>query len=391
MLRARTAVVGPEPTSVAALPVELRRLALRALRRMYLPERRCFAFRLRRPNGQDVLEGVSRRYTAMVLLGLVGEEAAASEQVLHGHTPQQVADTLAAEVDAMSDLGEVALTLWCLRAWGHGGVEAAWRRVLAFDPAHGSYPTVEFAWVLSALSAGGLLPGAEEYAAKLEQRLRASYQPRSGLFPHWPDAAQAVRWRAHISCFADLVYPIQALSLYSQAARHPQALDVAGHAADRMCQLQGPAGQWWWHFDVRTGHIVEEYPVYAVHQEAMAPMALFALEDAGGARHQSSTAGGLGWLGHSPELGGSLIDASADVVWRKVARREPAKVVRKAQAVLSRLHPAWRLPGADVLFPPGCVDYETRPYEMGWLLYAWPATRAEAWPAAGSATEDSGS
>ena len=37
--------------------------------------------------------------------------------------------------------------------------------------------------------------------------------------------------------------------------------------------------------DVRTGRVIEGYPVYAIHQDAMGPMALFALEDACGVQH----------------------------------------------------------------------------------------------------------
>jgi hypothetical protein len=42
-------------------------------------------------------------------------------------------------------------------------------------------------------------------------------------------------------------------------------------------------------------------------------------------------------------------------------------------AVVSCLHPAFRLPAMDALFPPMTIDYETRPYEMGWILHAWLA------------------
>ena len=83
--------------------------------------------------------------------------------------------------------------------------------------------------------------------------------------------------RGHVSCFADFVYPIQALSYYHQATRDARAAEVAISCAERMCQMQGPEGQWWWHFDIRAGRLVEGYPVYSVHQDSMAPMALFAL------------------------------------------------------------------------------------------------------------------
>jgi hypothetical protein len=144
--------------------------------------------------------------------------------------------------------------------------------------------------------------------------------------------------------------------------------------------VQGTAGQWWWHYDVRTGRVVEGYPVYTVHQDAMGPMALFALREAGGPDHGASVLRGLGWMSGSPELhGGSLVDPAVGLVWRKVARREPGKLARSLQALASRAHPGLRLPGLDGLLPPGAIDYETRPYEAGWLLYAYPRDPAGRW------------
>jgi hypothetical protein len=31
------------------------------------------------------------------------------------------------------------------------------------------------------------------------------------------------------------------------------------------------------------------------------------------------------------------------------------------------------------LLPPCVVDYEDRPYHLGWLLHAWPGERAAQW------------
>jgi hypothetical protein len=58
-------------------------------------------------------------------------------------------------------------------------------------------------------------------------------------------------------------------------------------------------------------------------------------------------------------------------VWRKVGRREPAKAARKLAAVTTSLRPGWHLPAIDAVLPPNQVDYECRPYELGWLVYAW--------------------
>jgi hypothetical protein len=180
-----------------------------------------------------------------------------------------------------------------------------------------------------------------------------------------------------------LIYPIQALAKYAAASGNGHALEIASRCARKVCSLQGSAGQWWWHYDYRTGNVVEGYPVYAIHQDAMGPMGLFALFDAGGADCRPEIGRGLEWLVASPELnGGSLIDPGADLIWRKVARFEPRKAARYLQGAASRIHSALRVPALDTMFPTGAIDYEDRPYHLGWLFYAWPESRIASWDTA---------
>ena len=73
--------------------------------------------------------------------------------------------------------------------------------------------------------------------------------------------------------------------------------------------------------------------------------------------------------------GGSLVDDQAGLIWRKVARREPSKLARKLQALASAAHPSLRVPGLDAVFPPGAIDFEDRPYHLGWLFLAFPKRR----------------
>jgi len=196
-------------------------------------------------------------------------------------------------------------------------------------------------------------------------------QGGGGLFPHTLPARASGRFRAHIGCFADQVYPIQALARLSAATGDAEPLRMANRCAATICDLQGQAGQWWWHYDSRTGDVVEGYPVYSVHQHAMAPMALFDLADAGGTDHVADIALGLDWLRTHPEVMDELISEKHGVIWRKVGRREPPKAVRSLSAVTTALRPGWHLPALDKVFPPDRIDYECRPYELGWLLYAW--------------------
>lgn len=234
-----------------------------------------------------------------------------------------------------------------------------------------------------ALTLSDALPGAAALRDATARRLLTAFEPRSGLFRHSVGGGRTLR--GHAACFADVVYPVQALTHTYRVTGDEAAWSAAAQCAARACELQGNAGQWWWHYDVRTGGVLEGYPVYAVHQDAMAPMALFAVAEAGGTDYGSAIQRGLDWLAHSPELGGrTLIDDATGVVWRKVARREPRKLTRTLQAAASALHPALRAPGTNVLFPPVAIDWESRPYHLGWILYAWSPARLATWlPAEG--------
>lgn len=370
-----TSLGAAAPADVCDIVAEARALAFRALKRMYRADRGLFCHCLRRQRDGIRTEGVSRRYTAVVLLALAGESPDAAMEVLAGESPGDVCGRLVAASDQAVDLGEVALTLWAARVVAHPGASRVLSRLRAMGPADGAYPTVELAWALSSLVVGDGVADLS-LADTLATRLMASFCEDTGLFRHWPAGASPSWLRGHVCCFADLVYPSQALSLYHRVCGGGRSIAMARRCADRMCELQGPQGQWWWHYDVRTGRVVEPYPVYSVHQDAMGPMALAAVDAAAGTDHREAVARSVRWMAHAPEIGGSLIDREADLIWRKVARREPGKLTRSLQAAASRVHPRLRVPGVDAAFPPTVVDYESRPYHMAWLLHAFPAGRS---------------
>jgi len=355
----------------------LRRIALDSLRRMFVPAEGQFVFRIRKNSGGMVSEGRSKRYTAIALIGLANESEAASRRVLAGAARAEIAGRFLAEVGAWANLGDVALTLWAGRACADASRAPALDRLRELDPLGRPHATVELAWSLTALCVGpgGLMD--ESLARGIARRLLSCFGERSSVFSHWATdgSAGGTRipiWRRHLACFADQVYPIQALSHYGGLTRDGNALEAARRCAEHICRLQGEAGQWWWHYDVRTGDVVEGYPVYAVHQDAMAPMALLAAAGATGVDFSAAIGRGLDWLAHSPEIGASLVDESSNVIWRKVCRREPGKLVRGMQAAVSCCHRSLRVPGVNVIFPPISIDYESRPYHMGWILYAFP-------------------
>ena len=351
----------------------LRLIAINSLAKMYRPQDKIFAFRLRKNGHGEILEGISRRYTAVALISLAAEDKDVIKQVLGNQNPQDVCGHLIDDIDRMKDLGEVALTTWAARVLDHPKASVAVEALRRMDPGQRPYPTVELSWALTALVIEGSDITDETLAKKIADTLIDSFKPQPGFFPHGPAGRGLSAIRSHVSCFADFVYPIQALSYYYLATGTAKAAEMAVNCAERMCQLQGPQGQWWWHFDVRTGKVVERYPVYAVHQDAMAPMALFALAKACGQDHFESIEKGLLWLTNPPEIPESLIDKERNIIWRKVARHEPNRLVRGLQATVSRMYSSMRVPGMDTLFPPVSIDCESRPYHMAWILYAWPS------------------
>lgn len=352
---------------------ELITLSRRGLPRMYRPQRREFVQTLRRdPHAPSWLhaEGVNLRYAAIVALGAAHLPLAQQQELLAGDTATELAATVAERAMDATDPGAVALGAWVAAEVRDEPEGAVFGRLASLVKAATPVPTVDYAWALTALVAASKMGHYATLAEQAAERLLAAQAP-SGVFPHVLPPETLGRFRAHVGCFADQVYPIQALSRYAAATGDRRALDAADRCAAQIVELQGPAGQWWWHYDTRTGDVVEGYPVYSVHQHAMAPMALFDLADAGGTDHIAAIASGLAWLGDHPESTGELIDPDAGVVWRKIGRREPPKAVRTIRAVSTSVRPGLRLSALDRVFAPGPIDYECRPYELGWLLYAW--------------------
>ena len=316
-------------------------------------------------------DGRSLRYTAIVLLGARHLDADAQRAVLGGRTAGEVCGLLLERLDGTASVGDAALALWAAAALRHPDAERALHRLDALDRFDGARYVVDLAWAVSGLVEARTVADVEERLARARHRLLASRLGNRVLFPHVTGPGLQPAYRSHLSCFADQVYPVQALARLHAAFGDPEALAAADACADRICAVQGVAGQWWWHYDARTGGVVEGYPVYSVHQHAMAPMALLDLAEAGGGSHDEAIGRGLAWLVRRPEYAGPMIHDEHGVTTRKVARRDPGKLVRGVRGATTGIRPGLRLGAIDRLFPPGAVDTECRPYEFGWLLDCW--------------------
>jgi hypothetical protein len=376
-------VSNPAPIQAPEVIDRVRRyseLAQRGLPASYISDTAEFsqtvrASRTTPESGELWREGRNLRYAAIVALGVASLAESAQRSILRGSTADDLVAAARPRAADSTDPGAIALVAWAAaEVTGEPDDDLLARLSRRLTDGH-SLPTVDTAWMLTAAVAAlqateGAAPHARDIARVARNRLLEA-QGQQGIFPHALPSDSLGFFRAHVGCFADQVYPIQALARLAAYDADTAALTSANRAAERICALQGDAGQWWWHYDARDGSVVERYPVYSVHQHAMAPMALLDLARAGGDDHSDSIVRGLDWLTTHPEVDQELVSEEESQIWRKVGRREPAKAARKIAAVTTSIRAGWHLPGINAVFPPKLIDRECRPYELGWLVYAW--------------------
>jgi hypothetical protein len=366
----KTSRCGPAAarTDIAALL----RLAAAGLAPMLDPEQRQFCYRLNRTEAGLVREGISQRYTIMTLLGLRRFEASG------GETPREfecVLKTTLEETEWIESIGDAGLMVWLAAVAAPERLEETYTK-LRIDTALERFadaregPTMEMAWLLAGLAQAAAtkaprLTNLQDVMARTYSLLKAN-QGSHGFFGHQAQGATFTsNLRRRIGSFADQVYPIHALSHFAKTCDDRDALKRAERCAEAICEAQGPMGQWWWHYDASSGRVFQRYPVYSVHQHGMAPMALLALSAAGGSDFRGPVYKGLQWIDGNNELDQDMREPSAQIVWRNIHRR--GRRLMYGREFLDFLRNAPGPVTRDEL----AITYECRPYELGWLLYAF--------------------
>jgi hypothetical protein len=308
--------------------------------------------------------------TAICLIGIHRSETAAGVGLDAGKT-------LGALMDAghkHAYAGGAGLSLWANAVWD-GKPFASIMSGMGLDPAThdgllGGMTTMEVAWLVSGLLHEVRRSGDKQAQSVLRgarTELLKRFRPSASLCDHCgPSAPFRDRLRVFVPNFADQVYSLQAFAFLAMEGKDQQCLDASAALAARLIHLQGGKGQWWWHYDTRTGKVAQPYPVYSVHQHGMAPMALRALAAAGGPVHEEAIRRSKSWLTDN-ERGETLIDETAGTIWRDIEYTggRLSSLVRQVRSVLG-------IPGdrATRGEPSLHVNYETRPYEWAWCLYA---------------------
>lgn len=345
-------------------------LAIKGLVNMFDDEKKLFCYRVRKTADGLEKEGTSYRYTIISLLGFYKYESQGMQ------SPINIQDTLKALVERsgeINNVGDLGLLLWLC------GLAAPGLITRIFENSHLKWPlsqyhdavqgkTMEVAWFLTGLTYVSLANcelsnPLQKITLQVYDTLRNNYG-RRGIFGHQKKTTLSGMIRGRIGSFADQVYPIYALSKFGKVYDNKEALRIARECGNAICGLQGPNGQWWWHYDSSKGRVIGRYPVYTVHQDGMAPMALFALSEATGHDFCEPVYKGLRWITGKNELGFDFVDAAESMIWRNAYRKT---YKRYSEEILSLLHLNSK-PGEskDLL-----VLFEDRPYHLGWILYAF--------------------
>lgn len=347
-------------------------LSLNGLAKLYDEKQGLFAFYVKYGKRLPMPLGWSICYTAITLLGL-HKVGPSEQQKLPGFDEKAVLSSLVAHWKHSDKFGHLGLIQWANAECGGQYAKDVTDKIA--KKSSQDYlvktPTTELAWLLTGICATYQHFQADEYLRELAFKyfrvLTDNFNPQTGLFCHRRAKTDI---RSDIGNFADQIYSVFALASFYEVFNERRALMQSEQCADSLCAMQGEQGQWWWHYHSRHGSVAFPYPVFSVHQDGMGPMGLRKLSMVSGKSFENSIHRGLNWLFGHNELGVEMVDWSQNLIWRDI---EPApltstlpylSILLAETGLINRVYtenPTYNLR----------LNYEIRPYELGWLLYAF--------------------
>lgn len=202
-------------------------------------------------------------------------------------------------------------------------------------------------------------------AAPLFEYLVSHFRGASGLFMDTPAG-----FRRRFASFATQVYLSMACYHYGDYAGDERAIDMASACVRKLIALQGPRGEWPWFYDAASGHVLDAYEIYSVHQYGMAPALLEWAEryDVAGAR--GALIYGFEWVFGHNQLSRCMLGRETGLSIRSQVRvgELDSKRPRALRAIGNMLlgRSSGLIDSANVT-----LRLECRSYELGWLLWSF--------------------
>ncbi len=229
-------------------------------------------------------------------------------------------------------------------------------------------PVQELCWLLWGVTAFAERSGntrAAEQAQRLWKLIHKDFFHRDSLFPFH----QHQWYRRRFVSFGAITYFLRAAFTYAHTFGDRYVQTIAIELTRRIIAQQGPYGEWGWFYDVYRGELVEWYPVFSVHQDAMAMLFLFPALAAGVTEAEQAIHRSFQWLLGNNELQTPMLQRTPPLIYRSIYRKEPMEAgIRLVRAWWNTL---WRR--APKLGNPSSVKInpECRSYHIGWILYVW--------------------
>jgi len=287
-------------------------------------------------------------------------------------------------ISNVSGIREYSLLLWLLAKENDPRSEKVFKYIndKLPDRVISQSGTMELAWMLAGLSFEFRRNNDHRVQTKListAKLLNERFIKKNGLFLHRDK--KSARWdvRYNIGNFADQIYSIYAISLFTQATKDDEFLETAKKCSNKICSLQGEMGQWWWHYNAFTGKVVGKFPVFSVHQDSMAPFALMALGKLSETNYMSNIQCGLDWIRGNNELSVSMINEDKSFIKRGIKRKGIFSKIQNVATIVSKFSMANCI-SAKYDQPKflEAMNWE-HSYHLGWILYAFNEKNKHMW------------
>jgi hypothetical protein len=349
----------------------LNALALRSLLFLFDEKEKLFVQCLSKTEKGFQREEASRKHTMIALLGLHRLAASAEELPID---MSAIRETVLANIDWVKSLEDLGLLIWftaecCPERLGRLFNNSYLEQALSHYSDSRQASTGGLSWLLAGIAHAHLacsrsIPDLTDVAVDTYHLLEGN-QSESGIFGHSASAGFLRRnFLNRTGTFADQMYAIYAFTIFARAFQIEEPLDSALRCANSIRALQGELGQWWFLYDIRSSQVVNRYPLFSLHQDGIAPLALLALEEATGQIFHESVYKGMSWVDRPNELSDDLLNLDHRLIWDSIwPTRRISSYWERSLGFLNISHK----PQIQSLR----IQYAARADQLGWMLYAF--------------------